>query len=353
MMELRAYLKQGGPLLFDGAMGTCFAALPDRAEERCEQANLDRPEDISAIHRAYLEAGCRAIKTNSFSVGVEMARGEEYLAGQMIEAGCRLALEAARPYDAYVFADIGPAPREKEMGPGENYRRQIDIFLEHGLTNFLLETLPSDDGVAEAGRYLKERCPEAYLIVSFAVGYDGVTREGRLGAELLRRTASLPEVDGAGFNCVSGPHHLLEYIRGLDLSGVTLSVMPNAGYPTVLGRRVVFQGTTDYFGKKMGQIVQAGASIIGGCCGTTPEHIAKTAEVLKAQPKAVGAVRLRESAVREVSPQINALADKLDSGQRVIAVELDPPADDDLDFFLEGVQALRTAGADEIGRAHV
>ncbi len=348
MMEIRDYLRQGRPLLFDGAMGTCFAAMPGRPEERCERANLDRPEEIAAIHRAYLEAGCRAVKTNTFSVGVEMARGEALLAGQIIEAGCRLALEAARSYDAYVFADIGPAPGEKEVSPGENYKWQIDRFLENGLTHFLLETLPSDDGVQEAAQYLKTCCPEAYLIVSFAVGYDGVTREGCLGAELFRRTASLPEVDGVGFNCASGPHHLLEHIQGLDLSGVTLSVMPNAGYPTVLGRRIAFQGTADYFGEKMAQIVQAGASIIGGCCGTTPEHIAKTAEALIAQPKAGGNVRIRERAVREVPPRINVLAEKLDSGQRVIAVELDPPADDNLDFFLKGVQALRAAGADAV-----
>ena len=74
MTDIRTYLKEGGPLLFDGAMGTYFAALPGRAEERCELANLTCPEEITAIHRAYLEAGCRAIKTNTFTVGVDLAR---------------------------------------------------------------------------------------------------------------------------------------------------------------------------------------------------------------------------------------------------------------------------------------
>ena len=349
MMDIRTYLQQGNSLLFDGAMGTYFAALPGRAEARCEQANLDHPEEIAAIHKAYLEAGCRAIKTNTFSVGVEMAQNQEDLAGRMIEAGCRLALEAAGPYEAYVFADMGPAPQGKELSPGENYCRQADRFLRQGVTHFLVETLPTDEGIPELARYLKARCPGAFLIASFAVGYDGFTREGGLGEELFRRTAALPEVDAVGFNCVSGPHHLLEYIRKLDLDGVTLSVMPNAGYPTVLGRRTVFQGTPGYFGQRLAEIARAGASIVGGCCGTTPAHIAQAAAALAGQhPAADRDAQPQAEPKRRSTPNRNSLAEKLDSGCRVIAVELDPPVDDDVTFFLDGVRALRDAGADAV-----
>lgn len=214
-------------------------------------------------------------------MGTDLARNQEKLAEELIGAGCRLALEAARPYGAYVFADMGPAPQGEKLSPGENYCRQAELFLRQGVTHFLVETLAADEGIPELARYIKANCPSAFLIVSFAVGYDGTTREGLRGAELLRRTAALPEVDAAGFNCVSGPHHLLEYIRTLNLDGITLSVMPNAGYPTVLGRRTVFQGKADYFGDKLTEIVRAGASIVGGCCGTTPEHIARAAAVLK------------------------------------------------------------------------
>ena len=90
-MDIKQYLAQGRPLLFDGAMGTYFAALTDKASDQCERANLDRPEQILAIHRAYLEAGCQAIKTNTFSVGAELAEGGEALAEHIIRAGCRLA----------------------------------------------------------------------------------------------------------------------------------------------------------------------------------------------------------------------------------------------------------------------
>ena len=346
-MDIRSDLKQGRPLLFDGAMGTYFASLPGRAEERCEQACLDHPDEIRSIHRAYLEAGCRAVKTNTFSVGADLAQGNERLARDIINAACRLAHTEAAAFDAYVFADLGPAPEDSALSPVDNYCRQTDWFLDCGVRHFLVETLPSDDGIPELARHLKARCPEAYLIVSFAVAPGGVTRYGVSGDELYRRTAALPEVDAAGFNCVSGPHHLLEYIQTLSPLEKPLSVMPNAGYPTVLGRRTVYHGAPEYFGQKLAQIVQAGAVIVGGCCGTTPAHIAQAAKALEAPAsQAVSAVPVKTEERR--SPSVNTLAEKLNSGKRVIAVELDPPADDNITPFLEGVRVLRDAGADAI-----
>ncbi len=347
MKDIRTFLAEGNPLLFDGAMGTCFAALPGRMEERCEIANLTDPASVAAIHRAYLEAGCRAVKTNTFTAGVDLAGGNETAAERIIEAACRLARECAEPYGAYVFADLGPAPAGGVLSRAENYLRQIDLFLAQGADHFLVETLPSGEGIPELARHLKARCPNAFLIVSFAVAMDGTTREGYAGETLFQRAAALPEIDAVGFNCVSGPRHLLEYIRKLDRRGVRLSVMPNAGYPTVLGRRTVYQGEPAYFGDKLAEIVQAGAQIVGGCCGTTPEHIAKAAEAL-AKPLQIPAQPRREAIPVSPAPQDNPLAEKLDAGRRVVAVELDPPADDDISFFLDGVQALRNAGADAV-----
>ena len=346
-MDIRSYLKQGRPLLFDGAMGTYFAALPSRAEERCERACLDHPDEIRAIHRAYLEAGCRAIKTNTFSVSADLALGNENLAKDIIGAACRLSSEEAAPFDAWVFADLGPAPEDSPLSPGGNYCRQADWFLDHGIRHFLVETLPSDDGIPQLSRHLKARCPEAFLIVSFAVAPGGATRYGVSGAELYRRAAALPEVDAVGFNCVSGPHHLQSFIQGLELGEKPLSVMPNAGYPTVLGRRTVYHGTPEYFGEKLAQIAQAGAVIVGGCCGTTPAHIAQAAKALESTSAPLIPTVSVETRERGV-PGVNTLAEKLSSGKRVIAVELDPPADDDVSPFLEGVRVLRDVGADAI-----
>ena len=346
-MDIRSDLKQGCSLLFDGAMGTYFASLPDRAEERCERACLDHPEEVRAIHRAYLEAGCRAVKTNTFSVGADLAQGDENLAEEIINAACRLAQEEASAFDAYVFADLGPAPEDSTLSPGDNYCRQADWFLDRGIRHFLVETLPSDDGIPELARHLKARCPEAYLIISFAVGPGGTTRYGVSGAELYRRAAALPEVDAVGFNCVSGPHHLLEYIQTLYPVEKPLSVMPNAGYPTVLGRRTVYHGAPEYFGQKLAQIAQAGAAIVGGCCGTTPAHIAQAKRALESTP-ALSVPAVPAGAKERRAPDANTLAEKLNSGRRVIAVELDPPVDDNITPFLDGVRVLRDAGADAI-----
>lgn len=344
MRDIRKYLQEGAPLLFDGAMGTFFASMHGREDQRCELANLRDPETISAIHRAYLQSGAQAIKTNTFSVSSDLAAGEFTLAEEIITAGCRIAKEAAESRDAWVFASIGPAPEEGAFPPGGNYCHQADLFLAQNVSHFLLETMPSDLGIPEFAAYLKSRRPDAFLIVSFAVSPDGMTRAGLEGAELLEKVSALAEVDAVGFNCVSGPQHLLDYIRTLPPTGRTLSVMPNAGYPTVLGRRMVFQGAADYFGQKLAEIAAAGASIVGGCCGTTPEHIAAAIASLKAPLRPAAQPRI--SPRRREAEASDAVGQKFAAGERVIAVELDPPPDGDASFFLSGVQTLRDAGAD-------
>ncbi len=346
MMDIRTYLEQGNALLFDGAMGTYFASLSGRAQERCDLATLNYPEEIAGVHRAYLEAGCKAIKTNTFTTGVDIAAGLMAHAENSVAAACRLAQDAAQPYGAYVFADIGPVPEEEGQRLGEIYCREAELFLRQGITCFLAETLASDEGIPELAAYIKAQCPEAFIIVSFSVGADGITKAGLDGAELFRRMAALDSVDAVGFNCVSGPSHLLRYIRRLNTAGTRLCVMPNAGYPTVLGHRAVFGGQPDYFAQQLAQIVQAGACIVGGCCGTTPAHIAHAAAALS-RPMAAMDTHEQE-AQPKTAPATNPLWDKLNAGKRVIAVELDPPVDDDIAPFLDGVRVLRDAGADAV-----
>jgi methionine synthase I (cobalamin-dependent)/5,10-methylenetetrahydrofolate reductase len=346
-MNIRDYLSRGKPLLFDGAMGTLFAARSDNSAEQCERANIDHPEEILSIHREYLDAGCRALKTNTFSLGAFFAAGRDEEGKKLIEAGCRLAREAAEPYDALVFADIGPAPQfEKE--PGELYCREADVFLAQGVTCFLAETLSCAEGLSQLAAYLKKQNPESFLIVSFAVGADGFTRDGLSGKELFRQTAALENVDAVGFNCMSGPHHMLDFIQSLDTEGRILSVMPNAGYPTVLGLHTVFQGGAAYFADHVARMVPAGAMIVGGCCGTTPMHIRALRDELDGAGRIVRiSPEPSKAAVRQEAER-NTLWDKLESGERIIAVELDPPTDDRISAFMDGVGALQKAGADAV-----
>ena len=343
-MDIRTHLAQKRPFLFDGAMGTWYAAQPGRTGQRCELANLDHPDEIAAIHRAYLDSGCQAVKTNTFSAGADLARGEEALSHDIIRTGCAIALEAASHYDALVFADLGPIPGDLPNA-GDLYRTQADWFLSAGVTHFLLETLPDDNGVAQLAAHLKARCPHSFLLVSFAVDAAGVTRSGRQGVELLTAVSQLPGVDAVGCNCVCGPHHLLSYLRTLPAFPCPVSIMPNAGYPTVLGRRTFFQGQPDYFAGQLAQLVQSGADIVGGCCGTTPDHIAAAARAL-AQPVEQSPTVTAAGEAPRRAPQPNPLWDKFQVGKRVVAVELDPPADDDLSFFTKGVVELQQAGAD-------
>ena len=341
-MKIREHLALRRPLLFDGAMGTYYG----HPDQRVEQAAIDHPEAIAAIHRAYLQAGCRAIKTNTFSAGVDAAFGDTAKAAAFIEAACRLALAEAAPFDAAVFADLGPAPLQTQRTPAETWQVQMELFLQQGVTNFLLETLPGEDGVAEAAAWLKQRRPDAFLLVSFAVDASGSTRLGQNGKDLLLRTAALEAVDAVGFNCMSGPGALLALVQSLPPLDKPLSVMPNAGYPAVLGRRTVYQGKPEYFAQKLAALVQAGAAMVGGCCGTTPAHLAAAAALL---PKSLPPRPVcPPPAPANAAPRPNPLWEALESGRRVVAVELDPPGDDNLAPFVEGVQALHAAGADAI-----
>jgi methionine synthase I (cobalamin-dependent)/5,10-methylenetetrahydrofolate reductase len=346
-MNIRSYLSQGKPLLFDGAMGTLLAARSDNSAEQCEQANLHRPEEVLAIHREYLEAGCRAVKTNTFALGPLFASGRDAEGAELIEAGCELAKKASAPYDAYVFADIGPSPQfEKE--PGKLYCREADVFLAQGVTCFLAETLSCVDGISELAAHLKKRCPESFIIVSFAVGADGFTRDGLSGQDLFRQAAAMADVDAVGFNCMSGPHHMLSFIQNLDTEGKILSVMPNAGYPTVLGLHTVFQGGAAYFADHVARMVPLGAMIVGGCCGTTPLHIRALRDELNGAGMIVRVSPERAKTVVREEADRNTLWDKLERGERIIAVELDPPTDDSISSFMEGVRALQKAGADAV-----
>lgn len=320
MKAIRDYLAEGKPLLFDGAMGTFFAAQFGRSEERVELANLREPEAVRGIHAAYVEAGAEAIKTNTFSLSVDFSEGREELAEKLISSGVRLAREATGDR-AYVFADLGPVPEDSSRAAGEVYIREAELFLREGVDGFLIETLQNVEGIAELADYLRTHCPETVLIASFAVGPDGVTRSGEKGRQLLLECSRIPGVDAVGFNCLSGPRHLRQLLENLDLGGKLLSVMPNAGYPTVLGHRTVYSAGAEYFAEEIDAILRNGAAIVGGCCGTEPEYISKIAEKIRGN---VGKIRAFGEAGKEVlknsgkadDVQSNTLASSLGSGLR-------------------------------------
>ena len=343
MIDVRAHLARN-PLLFDGGMGTYYKAKPGT---ECEQGNLLDPAGVRKVHREYLAAGAEAIKTNTFGLPrMAAARQPDWKA--LARAGWKLAAEAAVETGAAVFADLGPAPDTEAAPAGSIYTAVARCFVEQGAKNFLFETLSSDAGVLEAVQAVKAQVPDAFVLVSFAVLPDGYTREGMYSKDLVRRMTESGIVDAVGFNCVSAPGAMRTLVQQLGSTALPLSVMPNAGYPVVTRTQVKYQGKPEYFAKELARIAAEGVRILGGCCGTTPAHIAALRAALDSLPaveKAAPAVQVSTPEAPTVEKD-DAFLRKLNAGKKVIAIELDSPKDADLTNYLAGAKRLQAAGAD-------
>ena len=343
MIDVRAHLARK-PLLFDGGMGTYYKAKPGT---ECEQGNLLDPAGVRKVHREYLAAGAEAIKTNTFGLPrMAAARQPDWQA--LARAGWKLAAEAAVETGAAVFADLGPAPDTEAAPAGSIYTAVARCFVEQGAKNFLFETLSSDAGVLEAVQAVKAQVPDAFVLVSFAVLPDGYTREGMYSKDLVRRMTESGIVDAVGFNCVSAPGAMRTLVQQLGSTALPLSVMPNAGYPVVTRTQVKYQGKPEYFAKELARIAAEGVRILGGCCGTTPAHIAALRAALDSLPaveKAAPVVQVSTPKAPTVEKD-DAFLRKLNAGKKVIAIELDSPKDADLTNYLAGAKRLQAAGAD-------
>lgn len=366
------------PLVFDGAMGTYLAEqYPQYAAEICEKLNMTHPAVIRDIHHAYLEAGAAAIKTNTFGAnpyahamdqeqtkeiiraGVEIAR--EAIGGEASASMPVASLEAEEGSAHFLFADIGPVRVPDEISAAEVYSWLADQFLACDVRCFLFETMDSANGLAEVAQYIKEQMPDAFVAVSYGVSPEGFTRSGYYGRNLYQKTLQMPEVDAVGFNCISGPRHLSDMVQKLSVqhAGKYITIMPNAGYPTVVGNRTFFGNNHTYFAGMMHDLAQQGVAILGGCCGTGPEDIRALKQALQQQPVSgrdrtlIHAMKENtEAEVQDVSDPIhnvrNTFARKLQSGKKVLVVELDPPVEPEIEFFMEGAARYQQAGVDAI-----
>lgn len=344
MSEIATFLTRK-PLLFDGGMGTYYKAAPGTD---CEQANVLDPEGVLAVHREYLAAGADAIKTNTFGLP-RMAAAHSSEWEVLAEAGWKLAAQAAAEAGAAAFADLGPAPDTEALPAAEVYKMVAERFCTLGAKNFLFETLSSDAGVLDAVRAVKENVPDAFVLVSFAVLPDGYTREGLYCKDLVRRMAESGCVDAVGLNCVSAPGAMRTLAKQLGGGALPLSVMPNAGYPVVTRTQVRYQGKPEYFAKELSQLAAEGTvRILGGCCGTTPAHIAALRAELDALPEQQQTAPHAEvsTAEEKTVEDEDAFLKKLNAGEKVIAIELDSPRNADLTGYLDGARKLQAAGAD-------
>ncbi|MBO4424858.1 MAG: bifunctional homocysteine S-methyltransferase/methylenetetrahydrofolate reductase [Spirochaetales bacterium] len=344
--DIREYLKNN-ILLFDGAMGTYLTSKDRTYRNAPEAANIEKPDLIRDIHTEYLQAGSMAITTNTFGANRQNFPDD---CDAIIEKGYRLAEEAASKYNAFVFADIGPMdigaielPEDVDESEHE-YIRIAGRFLEMGASNFLFETQSIPDGIPEAARFIKEKNPDAFIIASFAVLPDGFTRDGVFASQLAEIVGSCPFIDAFGMNCIQDAVHMKEMASRLELNGKSLSLMPNAGYPTVLSHRVFYEGDPAFYAQSVADMANVGARILGGCCGTTPLHIKMISKCL---PRATGTEGKKTVTADETADTVTShFWQKLTSGGRPIAVELDPPENASLSKFMAGATKLRDAGVD-------
>jgi homocysteine S-methyltransferase len=337
------------PFIFDGAMGTYYASISENTLSQCELANLYDRNTILNIHREYINAGCQGIKTNTFAANRVSLASDFDTVKEVIQQAYNIAVEAATGTEVLIFADIGPIPDSDTADLREQYQEIVDVFLESGATNFIFETFSSDEYLLELSQYIKEKKPEAFILVEFAVSPEGFTRLGKSGHKLIENIIQIPTIDACGFNCFSGPYHLLEYIKTFNTENKTISVMPNSGYPTIINSRTFFDNTKEYFAAQMLEIAKQGVAILGGCCGTTPEFIRETVARLKgwSPGEIITNIPIEKTSIKKNVTR-NLLMEKINKGQKIIAVELDPPIDTDIVFFMDSAKKLKEQGVDAI-----
>lgn len=343
--RVRELLAQG-VLLFDGATGTALCAQGGEGEA-VERLCLTQPQRVLALHRAYLAAGCKAIKTNTFAAHVSLACENKDDQKTLIRAAYDLARRAGDAYDAAVFADIGPAPTDADSAAA-CYIAMAEQYLNVGATCFLFETMQSGEGLAEAAAYIKASCPDAWIMVSFAADADGFTRAGEQASALALQMSACGAVDAIGLNCICGAYHIRRLLSTLDVGDKWMSAMPNAGYPHVEEGRTYYDSAPAYYAQQVMECVKAGARIVGGCCGTTPEHIRQIARLLgMPMPPRVRMGDEKAAQPPEKGCRSRILR-RLEQGRRITLVELDPPRSADIGGFMEGARQLEQAGADAI-----
>jgi methionine synthase I (cobalamin-dependent)/5,10-methylenetetrahydrofolate reductase len=356
-----------GPLLADGAMGTMLHARGVPFDQSFDALNLTRPALVAETHRAYLDAGADLIVTNTFGAN-RYKLAQHGLAARAAEINtaavdlARRVVEASFK-DVLIAGDVGPlgvrlAPfgRVKPEQAHAAFLEQITALVAAGVDLILIETMSDLFEAAEAVRAARAAgAPAVAATVTFT--RDDRTLLGDDPAKVGARLADLG-ADLIGVNCSGGPAQVLRLLGALRGAApqARLWVKPNAGWPEHVGGRIMYPATPEYFGEYATAFVAAGASVVGGCCGTTPAHIAAMRRALDAPARpaarlAVPAIETERPDERPGPDQPTALARKLAAGQFIVGVEMDPPRGHGTHKLLAGAHLLREAGADVINVA--
>ncbi len=351
MKNAKILLAENSRLIADGAMGTFFLELSGTSLSTCESANLEQPELIRQIHQAYLDAGAQLLRTNTFAA-INPADAPEFKSlPDVIHAGYRLARDVAGD-KALVAADIGPAYGLEPDVAWHAYEKVIDAFCAEQADLFILETFADPDEAIALSKSIRRKVPDALIIASFALSADGLTRKGMGIRALAEKIDNCPTIDLFGLNCGIGPTHLRQILTQLPLMHKPLSLMPNSGYPRRDQERTIFSASPVIFAQATGELISENVHLIGGCCGTTPDHIRALRDQLAGQTgldhPATPAVKTANLPFVRPNNADFRLADKIKSDQFVTICELDPPRHSDLHDLLAAARVLAAARIDAI-----
>ncbi len=358
-------IQSDRPVLCDGAMGTMLHNRGVGFDQCFDELNLTNPGLVAEIHRDYIAAGAQFIKSNTFGANrYKLAKhGLETRVAEVNRAAIELARRVvlASFKDVLIAGDVGPlgvrlAPfgRVQPEQARQAFSEQIQALVEAGSDLVLIETMSDVFEAREAIRAARQVAPETPVIASMTFTRDDRTLLGDSPAKVARLLAETG-VDVIGVNCSGGPNQILRILKLMRhaVPEGRYSAMPNAGWPEQVGGRIMYPDASEYFGEYALSFWQAGACVIGGCCGTTPQHITTMRKAIDAAPGGSGPNGFQVGApdheeVQSPSEAPTQLSQKLAAGKFVVAVEMDPPRGLTTQKLLAGASLLVEAGADVI-----
>ncbi|WP_176583893.1 bifunctional homocysteine S-methyltransferase/methylenetetrahydrofolate reductase [Priestia megaterium] len=340
-------------LIGDGATGTL---LYSHGIDSCfEELNITKPEEVSRIHRAYVEAGANVIQTNTYAANYQkLARyGLEDSVKDINVAGVKLAKQAAKD-QAYVVGTLGGIRSFQKNAISleevkRSIREQMFWLLNEGVDGLLFETY-YDFEELKTVLTLARKETDKPIITHVSLHDIGVLQDGRPLADALKELEALG-ADVVGLNCRLGPYHMIQSLEEVPLPDrAFLSAYPNASLPAYVEGKLEYETNEDYFVESARLFREQGVRLIGGCCGTTPAHVRAMSSALKDLPPITSKVVKMRPAVRvqerekQDKPHMHEIVKK----RRSVIVELDPPKQLGPTKFLEGAKALDKVGVDAI-----
>ncbi|MHA2961752.1 bifunctional homocysteine S-methyltransferase/methylenetetrahydrofolate reductase [Priestia megaterium] len=340
-------------LIGDGATGTL---LYSHGIDSCfEELNITKPEEVSRIHRAYVEAGANVIQTNTYAANYQkLARyGLEDSVKDINVAGVKLAKQAAKD-QAYVVGTLGGIRSFQKNAISleevkRSIREQLFWLLNEGVDGLLFETY-YDFEELKTVLTLARKETDKPIITHVSLHDIGVLQDGRPLADALKELEALG-ADVVGLNCRLGPYHMIQSLEEVPLPDrAFLSAYPNASLPAYVEGKLEYETNEDYFVESARLFREQGVRLIGGCCGTTPAHVRAMSSALKDQPPITSkVVKMRPAvAVQEREQQDKPHMHEIVKKRRSVIVELDPPKQLGPTKFLEGAKALDKVGVDAI-----